>query len=58
MKEMVKRNYIKIPIRSGIPLYYWFLNGYNIPKRIYVLFIDVFALIIFLTTRNGIGIPK
>lgn len=30
IKEMVKRKYIKIPLNSGIPLYYWLLEGYKL----------------------------
>lgn len=29
IKEMVKREYIKIPLNSGLPLYYWLLGGYK-----------------------------
>lgn len=29
IKEMVKRKYIKIPLNSGLPLYYWLLEGYK-----------------------------
>lgn len=29
IKEMVKRKYIKIPLNSGLPLYYWLLEGYT-----------------------------
>lgn len=29
IKEMVKREYIKIPLNSGIPLYHWITEGYR-----------------------------
>lgn len=30
IKEMVRRKYVKIPLNSGLPLYYWLLEGYKL----------------------------